>query len=633
MPRRALFVIAVSLSVFVLTLLMPAFIPVSQAQPAGPAAATASGLFSRDDREMYTPTGWLVLAHQTVTDINNTVAGNNRIVDVHLETTAVPHLFSVAYVDNSGVYARPGWGWAYDQTEAQIATLISGATIRIISFKAYELSPGNLRFVAVWIPNSGVDDKNWHVWANLTAGDIATKLGSTDRLVQLTAYQTGGQTRYAIVQIPNSGDDNRQWGYATEQTIPQLSAVLSTTTTTNRLYDLDFNAATGKYSAIWEQWTQPPNWQWLIDVSAQQLIDGWTQFGSRIIDIQTRPGCGDLCYTALFLDNSDAVVSRVGHMLRAGIGGQANGSAVAVGLYLKRVGGPVLAALEPDFKYQPASSIKVVEELYAMRRVQAGTSTLNDQIVHYTNGASSCPNPPVVSGTEPLTTALKAMMRVSDNARTREISDTYGVANFTALMTNIGMSNSTIGELLGCAGNNFNRLTLSDISKLYEGVANGSLLTGQSREDFYFLMAGKEQAIETGGDFTGIWKPALDEIISEERPLGMTTAMTQTYKNKMRLNYKAGGYTFCQATCADVREYIAVTGLAQIPFCSGTTTTLRQFVFGTFLHGVEDASWFNGKNTLADQTFNATKAEVLREQVRAGLVSCFYQVLLPLVVR
>ena len=199
--------------------------------------------------------------------------------------------------------------------------------------------------------------------------------------------------------------------------------------------------------------------------------------------------------------------------------------------------------------------------------------------------------------------------------------------------TTIGMSaDSHMGEIIGCGGSN--RFTLADAGKLYEGVADGSLLSGQSREAFYYLMAGKEQYLEEGYDFTGIWSPALDQIISQEHPAGMTTVMTETYKSKMRLNYKAGGYLFCQnGSCTDEREYISVTGLVQIPFCSGTTMSLRPFAFGTFLHGVEDTSYSSGKNTLADQTFNATKAEVMREQIRAGLASCFFRDLLPLIVK
>ncbi len=623
MSRKVSLLIALSLIMFALTLLSPNLVPISNAAPAAPDAVAGE-----DDRESSTPTGWYWYYGQTATEIANLVSTLNlRIVDLNVETTTVPHTFAAAFVANTGVYAKT-WDWAYDLNDSDIASLIAGATIRFISFKAYEISPGNVRYAAVWIDNTGADVKNWHVFVGQSQAGVGTQLAAfNSRPVQLTAYLESGVRKYAVVMIANTGADFRQTWYYFDKTPAEISTLV--TSNSARVTDLDRDPTTGKYSVIMESWpTQPPNWWHLYGVSASQLGNYINQFAGRIIDINE---CGADCFTVAMLDNADPITARVGHMLRVGIGGQADGNTVAVGLYLKEVGGPTLAALEKNFAYQPASSIKVVEHLYAMRRVKAGTSNLTDPIVHYTNGAGSCPNPPTISGTEPLTTALKAMMRVSDNARTREISDTFGVLNFNNLMQSIGMANSQMGEIIGCGGNNM--LTLADAGKLYEGVANGSLLSGQTREDFYYLMAGKEQALETGGDFTGIWKPAIDQIISQEHPLGMTTIMTQTYKSKMRLNYKAGGYTFCQGTCTDVREYISVTGLVQIPFCSGATMTLRQFAFGTFLHGVEDMSWFSGKNTLADQTFNATKAEVMREQIRAGLASCFFQTLLPLVMR
>ena len=602
--------------------------------PLSPGPAVPTAVDSGDDRELTTPTAWYVYWGQTEAGLINIInSTNSRIIDIQVETTTVPHKFTAAFVANTGVYAK-AWWWYYDQTPAQATFILTSTNSRFISLKAYELSPGDLRFAFTSVSNTGADNKAWWWYYNATPADISNVLSLNNaRLVQLHQYKINGLTRYAVVMISNTGADAKAWWYYYNQTPSQIAALVSTNNA--RVIDLDRDEDTGNYNVIMEYWpTQPPNWQHIYGVNGTQLLDYAAQFGSRVIDFTSYDGCGSKCYTAAFLDNSDAVTSRVGHMLRVGIGGQANGETVAVGLYLKQVGGPTLAELEPDFAYQPASSIKVVEHLYTMRRVQSGLNSLTDQIVHYTNGASSCPNPPLVSGTEPLTTALRNMMRYSDNARTREISDTFGVVNFDNLMHNvIGMSaNSHMGEIIGCGGSN--QFTLRDAGLLYEGVANGSLLSGQNRENFYYLMAGKEQYLEEGYDFTGVWSPALDTIISQEKPPGMTDAMTKAYKSKMRLNYKAGGYTFCQnGPCNDVREYISITGLAQIPFCSSGTMTVRQYAFGTFLHGVEDTSWFNGKNTLADQTFNSTKAEVLREQIRAGLASCFFQNFLPLVMR
>ncbi len=633
MSRRLLLVLAVSLAVFLSTLLVPNLISYSGAAPELPSAR--AGPAGEDDRETSTPTGWYWYYNQTADGLTYIITStNSRIIDIEVEATTAPHKFGAAFVVNTGVYGK-GWVWYYDQTPAQVTFILTSTNSRPISLKGYELSPGDLRFAFVAVSNTGADAKMWWMYFNDNPITITQHLNDNNaRLVQLNQYKLNGQTKYAVVMISNTGADARAWWYYYNATPSYIASLVAANNA--RVIDLDRDVDTGNYNVIMESWpTQPPNWWHLYDVSATQLVSYINQFAGRIIDINTYDGCGGKCFTVAMLDNADAITSRVGHLLRTGIGGQANGGTVAVGLYLKQVAGSTLAALEPDFAYQPASSIKVVQHLYVMRRVQAGSSQLTDPVVHYTNGASSCPNPPTVSGTEPITTALREMMRRSDNARTREISDTFGVQSFNNLMANIGMADSRMGEVIGCVGNNINRLTLVDAGKLYEGVADGSLLSGQNRETFYYLMAGKEQYFEDGGDFTGIWSPALDTIISQEAPAGMTGIMTTTYKNRMRLNYKAGGYAFCQnGPCTDVREYISVTGLAQIPFCSGNTTTLRQFVFGTFLHGPEDTSWFNGKTTAADTTFNNTKAEVLREQIRAGLASCFFQnFFLPLIIK
>ena len=409
MRHKALLLFAFSLSVFLFVFLLPGLMPASNAAPAAPAAG-------EDDRESSTPTAWYWYYGQTEADITHILTStNSRLIDIGVETTTVPHKFSGVFVENTGVYAK-SWYWYFDQTAAQVRTIISDTNNRIISLKAYELSPGDVRFAFVSISNTGADNKAWWWYFDQTPADVTANLAAHNaRLVQIHQYTANGQTRYAVVMISNTGADNKAWWYYYGQTPGQIGTLVNTHSA--RVTDLDYDAVSGNYNVIMEYWpTQPPNWWHLYGVSASQLGDYINQFAGRIIDLNR---CGADCFSVAMLDNADPITSRVGHMLRTGIGGQADGNTVAVGLYLKEAGQPPLAALEPNFAYQPASSIKVAEHLYVMRRVQAGTSSPNDPIVHYTNGADSCPNPPVVSGTEPLTTALKNMMRYSDNARTR----------------------------------------------------------------------------------------------------------------------------------------------------------------------------------------------------------------------
>jgi hypothetical protein len=83
----------------------------------------------------------------------------------------------------------------------------------------------------------------------------------------------------------------------------------------------------------------------------------------------------------------------------------------------------------------------------------------------------------------------------------------------------------------------------------------------------------------------------------------------------MNIAYKAGNYKICGATCATYVDHISIAGWAQIPFCSGTTVVPRQFLFGLFINN-------STSDTTSANTFNATKAELLREQIHDALASC-----------
>ena len=95
--------------------------------------------------------------------------------------------------------------------------------------------------------------------------------------------------------------------------------------------------------------------------------------------------------------------------------------------------------------------------------------------------------------------------------------------------------------------------------------------------------------------------------------------------NQMNLAYKAGNYKICGATCATYVDHISIAGWAQIPFCSGGALTTKQYVFGLFINN-------STSDATSSATFNATKAELLREQIHAGLASCsnLHLVYLPL---
>ena len=82
-------------------------------------------------------------------------------------------------------------------------------------------------------------------------------------------------------------------------------------------------------------------------------------------------------------------------------------------------------------------------------------------------------------------------MTISDNPATRANYEHWSPAPATsnAYATSIGLTSTAFmnspGCALGLANVDGNTATLTDYGRLYEGVANGTLLSGSFRDSFY----------------------------------------------------------------------------------------------------------------------------------------------------
>lgn len=574
-----------------------------------------------DDRLSSVPTNSWTFSHQSVQDITNTASAKNaRIVDISVEQVTPSLTFTVTYVENAGPYYKP-WLWYPGADAATLANAISANNARLISLKAFDAGGGQIRFAAVMIINAGKDAKPSWYYTDLSADQITSNLAANNaRLTQISSYLSGGRTHYAVVMIGQAASDPQFWWY-TDQTPAQITSLLSTNNA--RLIDLDYIASDGNYNAIMVGCGAGcPAWWWSTGQTQSQMQAMAGQNAGRIIHSSAYAGCDGVCLSFILVDNSvptldgsNAITSRVGQLLRAG------GINGVQGLYLKQVGGPVLANLEESFVYEPASSIKVLAHLYAMTQVQNGAATLADPVQQYRNGPTSCPDPLQPGGTETLSMALQEMMWHSDNARTREITDKFGDGAINTFAASIGMQNSQINHIIGCGGPVPDQLTLADAATLYEGVANGTLLTPANQTKFASLMAGKGEFQSEGFDFTHLWDTDIPAMIAQAAPAA-TQAQRRDYLNQMNLAYKAGSYTICSDSCSHVADYYSIAGWVEIPFCAGGAPAPQDYVFGLFLHGATDNSYSTGKNTLTVQNFLAAKGELLREQLTAGLGSC-----------
>jgi hypothetical protein len=540
-----------------------------------------------------TPTGWWWYYGITPAQLSSIVSSTGgRIVSLQVEQ-ASPLLFTVALVSNTGSYAK-SWWYYYGVTAAQLSANINALNARIVSLDAYDIN-GTTYFAAVLISNTGADAKGWWWYYGVTTSQIASLLQQNNaRLVDFRSYTTGGVTRYAVVMIPNTGADAMAWWWYYGVTGSQVGSLLQQ----NGAFLISIQPADSSGSTFNVVMQQSPGvyWWWYYGVTASELGDRLSQNGARLLDVKTYYVGGVRKFAAVMVNNSNAATTRIGQILRGGTDGE-------TGLYLKQVGGSVQASLQASRIFEPASSIKILIGLHAMRQVDAGLASLSQSVVVYAPGSGSCPSN-TITGTETMGNAILQMLENSDNQRTKAMIDTFGFAAINQTAQDIGLLGTHLNHYPGCGGPPANQLTLADAGVIYEGIANGTLLSAASRADLYARMPAQ------AGDFSGI-QSAVNGIIDAEAPaFGLTAVEISQFKSRILTHYKAGGYTLCgSGTCL---EYRSVAGSAEIPQCTRGVVGDRDYVWGIFIDGATSA-------TAANNTFNAAKAEPLREPIRSAL--------------
>jgi hypothetical protein len=436
----------------------------------------------------------------------------------------------------------------------------------------------------VMVPNTGPDQKAWAWYPASTSDFIGQKLTEHKaRLVDLDGVMVNGQRRYAAIMIANAGSDQRSWGWL----VNQPWSTINTSLANARLLDIT-HEGNDRYTVVFEQ-CPCPGWWVMLNGSATAVRARAAQLGARIIDFERHAGPQPQ-FSAVMVDNLDAASRRISNLLAEVPGAR------DYGIYLKAVGGGVLAALQEDFVHEPLSSVKVIAHLGAMRQVEAGAS-LDGQIPQYMQSSQpgdACLSPD--GQQKKLRDTLAAMMGPSSNPDWAATYYYVGKAKLDAMLQAIGMTRTEIRRV-GCKPV-LNRWTLRDAGKLYEGVANGTLLNGE-RANFYMLMNGKP-----GG---------ADALIDQEAPASMSGAHKQAFKKLFAISRKDGSWS--RGAEGEIPAEAAFTraGVARIPGCSGSAPVTRNYVYGVFL---------NGPTTSVDQIGPATgKAalELLRQPIKSAL--------------
>ncbi len=572
-----------------------------------PASTDTIQVVGGDERMQTDPTGWLWLTNVSESQIKSAEAANNaRAVDITIEDIS-PLRFSALLVGNTGPYAKTSWFYA-DRTEAQLNALLQNTNSRLIDVEAVQVS-GEMRFSATMVAKTGVDNIGWAWYYNQTPAGVQSLLNTNNaRAISLSRYLIPGfplpQERYAVVMIANSGATQKDSWVEFNKTATEIGNLLNARGA--QLIDLNRDSST-TYDVIMNRCPCASSWWWGLGLDANAMAFEINKVGGRPVDLNAYTSGGQQRFNAIFVDNLNAQSRR--------LRGVMNNSSGINGFYVKEVGGPVRAALMSSYIFEPASTIKVLAHLYATQKVQAGGASLTDPIpVINTITSTGC----TYSGTEPLSTALELMMEQSDNDRTRTIVYHFGRANINNYVANVvGLQDTRwlrpmeCDEVLVQDHSIDNHMRLDEIGKLYEGVANGTLLDGIHRDVFRELM-------DNGWAGEASWGgKSITAVIDEEAAvIGLSSSLRDRFKSFLRIAGKAGWYPNKNGSGL---YYASKAGWVQMPYCSGGQIRLRDYVLGLFIDRATDVN-------AHQQKYHTALPELLREQIRESLANwdtCF----------
>jgi hypothetical protein len=588
--------------------------------------------FSADaHRSLTTPTGWWWYHGVDAAFITSLYQANNaRITDLEVEGAA-PLRFNATLVSNTGAYAK-GWWWYYGVTAGQVQSLSAQNNARLIDLETYFVN-GERRFAVVMVANAGADAKTWWWYYNVSPTFASNHFSANNtRPVDLEREDNGNLT---FVSVANVGNDARGWWYYYNVSPSFVSDKLSQNFA--RLTDIEWQP-NGNMTVVMEPSQGEHSW-WYYGYNGQDTLDLALRNGARITDVETHYFGSQKVFAVTMINNSNALTTRVGDLLRNSSGAHNGNRVVNAGAYLKQVGGGVRADLQGFRQFEPASMIKVLIHLHALREVQARRASLNELITYFHPPGNDNPGMNPAQRTPAwqvkrvlLRTALQMMMWQSHNGTTWALQQRFGTARINATAIGLGLAGVRLGSPLpigaGAAGN---FLTLSGTARLYElvalgqaGLTNGSPFT--AADDylnlFYQLMLGpvsagmatvvREEASRRLG--RPLWDPAVQSLAN--RFLAST-----------RESYKGGSYTLTHplASYGDYwREVRTEGGWVSLPFRAAGRVVARGYVYGMFVEGALALKSSLGNATrqaVNHAVYEASQGELFRDEIRAAMAT------------
>lgn len=495
---------------------------------------------------------------------------------------------TATWIENTGSHNK-SFLYRYDQTKAQVDAIVADG-YRIQDVAVYRKN--NVKMYAVLAFSSASDPAQTKWFDELTQAQLSAALTSYQgRLLDYDAHMVGNEIRFSGVMRKNTGDDQIGWWYTPSgATWEEVGGIISDKKT--RLVDL-CQLPNGKYYAAF--WTDNAGaYRYFGQRTYQSMLKSAAYYGMRVQSLSHEFVNGESRYSGVLVNTKNALTKKVGNWVRNRTDGDC-------GLYLRRVGGPVMADLQESTSFYPSSTMKVFMHAYAIWNTpQANLMTRqipvwndHDDLDHTGDSFTNTALPNV----------LGPMMWNSSNQMANTCIDFWGANNIVNFCRNtLGASSATqINHMIGIgrpySGDTFNSTTLVDLGKVYENVNS---LYGSVKLNFF------KTYMLNDGNSNGIDGPAGDA----KALYGLTDSQWSSWRSRYAWHAKAGSNP-CPGE--DFDGYTSVGGYLTLPFkAADGTITLRNYVFG---------AWINDAKVKNDAGAWAPAAELIRDEVYASVAS------------
>jgi hypothetical protein len=365
-------------------------------------------------------------------------------------------------------------------------------------------------------------------------------------------------------------------------------------------------------------------WYWWYGINAATVEKNVTAHQTRLIDLSPYQSGGNLVFTAVELGDNNPPQAPV-NAQSARVANYANSHGWAGGydgayFISSTPGAKPVVAVNSGFRYEPASSIKVLYLLYTLRK---GVS-LKSPITYYWTGngtpdPNACPaNVPQTKAnrhTTTIGTALTGMIQQSNNIYTRAFALRWGLGPVQAMADSLGMTSTHLNQAyIGCGflGGVRNELTLSDAAKLYAAVSNGKALSGTARTTFFNILVGGKPAASD----------AFGSVVRQEAALLKKSGVVSKFLADMNVRWKAGSYTFCLGgSCVPYKLDLALTGWMSIPFMARGKVVAHTYEFGDFVNDLVENCSSCTAQTDAFNNLENVGAEAARSTIKQALAT------------